>query len=694
MPLSPSGSQIENPSSGGGAVTAVSGNIFVSSVPASGEVPIYVTGSSEFLYGYPLGTLINVATEYGVIADGATDQSTKIQNAMNAVTALRPGLYFPGAASAYICSVAITDPNTGALQTIAGDGGFSTVIKTAGTNNIFTLTHITDGTARNGFQLYGITFEGPQNALTTTSGTQNGVAMSNANHNSGGVDISQVTVKNCTFLGFSGYGLSLTNPILSSVDNCTFESNGQGVLNTGGTTTSFNNCYALLNVGVGYNIVNTQATSLVSCAADSNGIGYLFKGCNACTMVACDCESSIALNTTPTLAARTTTTATITVANNYAVGNFVVISGGTSTFAPLNGRWKIVTASSTQFTFTTTTSGSIASGNPTPMKASIFPGDGIQITVNSQNISIIGAQNYTPGSATAAAFFVDDTSFYVGIDGYYQNTAGGTNDIYLAPGSNNITIQNSIPIGAIAYFPGTNVYTNNVSLAGNSLIYAGNASATTGLTITCDSSGTPTGLLVQDNTNYANANPLIALNQKNASDTGANIQSTSSATANLHLKCVNGSAATVFSVNQAGVIANYNNVATISPGVPSIIGTINITGQVAAVTATTVYTPTVTGLYKLDLHLQWTVAPTSGVIGPVTITYTDGDNSVAQSVIMAMQSTTGTSVTSTTLFTTASQINGSICFYAETGVAIQYAIAQSGTIGSGTWAAHGRLTAL
>jgi hypothetical protein len=149
-----------------------------------------------------------------------------------------------------------------------------------------------------------------------------------------------------------------------------------------------------------------------------------------------------------------------------------------------------------------------------------------------------------------------------------------------------------------------------------------------------------------------------------------------------------------FIVSSAGLCTEYNGISTVSNGLSSVVATVDLTAQVAAKTITTVYTPTATGLYKFSLHIQWTTATTSGVVGPVTITYTDGDNSVAQSVVMAMQSTTGTTVTATTLFTTVSQINGELTIYAKTGIAIQYAIAQSGTIGSGQWAAHGKLEAL
>lgn len=129
--------------------------------------------------------------------------------------------------------------------------------------------------------------------------------------------------------------------------------------------------------------------------------------------------------------------------------------------------------------------------------------------------------------------------------------------------------------------------------------------------------------------------------------------------------------------------------------IPVIAAEVNLTAQTAAKAATTLLTPSVTGFYRISIALKLTTAGTSPVVGPVTITYTDGDGSVAQSIVMALQSTTGTVVTTTVNnTTTTSNVNGSMVIFAKSAVAIQYAIAQSGTIGSGQWSAHIRCEAM
>ena len=71
------------------------------------------------------------------------------------------------------------------------------------------------------------------------------------------------------------------------------------------------------------------------------------------------------LSSTISNAERVSSTATITTsaAHGYVAGDEVVVSGLTSTFAPLNGTYTILTTPlATTFTYTTTTTGSITSG--------------------------------------------------------------------------------------------------------------------------------------------------------------------------------------------------------------------------------------------------------------------------------------------------------------------------------------------
>lgn len=146
-----------------------------------------------------------------------------------------------------------------------------------------------------------------------------------------------------------------------------------------------------------------------------------------------------------------------------------------------------------------------------------------------------------------------------------------------------------------------------------------------------------------------------------------------------------------------GKISKYNSISTVSGGVPSELATVDLTAQTAAKTATTIYTPTATGLYRISIYEQVTTAGTTSILGGATgtvITYTDGDGSVAQSNTVAMESTTGTVVTTSATNTTATNLTGSIVIYAKTGVAIQYAIGYTSTGTVMQFAAHLKVEAL
>ncbi len=131
-------------------------------------------------------------------------------------------------------------------------------------------------------------------------------------------------------------------------------------------------------------------------------------------------------------------------------------------------------------------------------------------------------------------------------------------------------------------------------------------------------------------------------------------------------------------VTQTAKTTTYNNIATVSNGVPAEYATVDLTAQTAAKTATTIYTPTATGMYRVSVYLQvTTAASTSSVLGGTTgvvVTYNDGDGNVAQSDTVALMTTAGAVALNSAGNTTATNLNGSTIIYAKTGVAIQYAI--------------------
>ncbi|MES2287366.1 MAG: hypothetical protein V4547_16860 [Bacteroidota bacterium] len=119
------------------------------------------------------------------------------------------------------------------------------------------------------------------------------------------------------------------------------------------------------------------------------------------------------------------------------------------------------------------------------------------------------------------------------------------------------------------------------------------------------------------------------------------------------------------------------------------IATADIAATASATNTATLATPTADGMYRLTCYLKITVTGTSPVAGPVTITYTDADGSVAQSHVMLLQNTSGAVVTTTVNnSTTTGTVNGSMVMNAKSGTAITYAIAVSGTYAAGRYTCH------
>lgn len=136
--------------------------------------------------------------------------------------------------------------------------------------------------------------------------------------------------------------------------------------------------------------------------------------------------------------------------------------------------------------------------------------------------------------------------------------------------------------------------------------------------------------------------------------------------------------------------------AALPSGIPTQpVAPLLLTAQAAALATTSLFTPAVTGLYRISVSLKLTTTGTSPVVGPVTVTYTDGTDSVAQSKVMSFSSVTGSMVTTTVNNSvTTSNIDGNMTIFAKAGSAVSIAIAESGTIGAGRWAGQVKIEAL
>ncbi len=105
--------------------------------------------------------------------------------------------------------------------------------------------------------------------------------------------------------------------------------------------------------------------------------------------------------------------------------------------------------------------------------------------------------------------------------------------------------------------------------------------------------------------------------------------------------CISKSVADVLNLGGAagvaipGLVASYNGVTTVGSGIPYQTGRTDLTAQAANITAQTLYTPAVTGLYRVSVSIIVTQsATTSSTLPSVVLAWTDGDNSTVQSFTM------------------------------------------------------------
>ncbi len=162
--------------------------------------------------------------------------------------------------------------------------------------------------------------------------------------------------------------------------------------------------------------------------------------------------------------------------------------------------------------------------------------------------------------------------------------------------------------------------------------------------------------------------------------------------------------ATVYSsMSSVGLMNKYNSISTVSNGIPSELATVDLTAQSAAITATTIYTPAASGMFRISVILHvTTAATTSSILGGTTgvvLNYTEPDGSVAQTAFtVAMDDQTGAVVVTANgniTNTTQATSQGTAIIYAKTGVAIQYAIGYTSVgLTAMVFSAHLKLEAL
>lgn len=133
-----------------------------------------------------------------------------------------------------------------------------------------------------------------------------------------------------------------------------------------------------------------------------------------------------------------------------------------------------------------------------------------------------------------------------------------------------------------------------------------------------------------------------------------------------------------FRLASTGLCSTYFGAATAERGLAAVLSSLKMAGKSAAIAPTTLITPGQTGFYRVSVYAKVEVAaatPATSVLGGSTgavLTYTDGVDSVAQSITIILNNQSGAVLvpaTGNTGNSTTTVSYGDVIVYMKTGVA-------------------------
>ena len=245
-----------------------------------------ITGVKTFNAGKLLdkGSRVFDIRTYGALVDGSTDDTTAVQNAIDAASTATGGIvFFPAGVTKVTSSITLKSH----VSLVGVNGGWNSstgsVIKTTATTGDM-LSYSSSTTGLKNVSIENLRIEGPG------SGTGNGIRL----QNTGGTNKPNISfqLKNVKVQGFpGGAGIEVACTITSNWDNVVSESNATGFYLNGGsafaavnTSLSLTNCYANGCTTTGFNIRSTVYSTLHGTAADDCGTAYLIDTCNNVTL--------------------------------------------------------------------------------------------------------------------------------------------------------------------------------------------------------------------------------------------------------------------------------------------------------------------------------------------------------------------------------------------------------------------------
>ena len=456
--------------------------------------------------------------------------------------------------------------------------------------------------------------------------------------------LSGITYTNQTNIAALSGSLALVSGNLVTTNSNVAALSGSLALVSGNLVTTNSNLAALS--GSVSSISGTLSTTVSSVAALSGSLA-LVSGNLVTTNSNLAALSGSVSSISGTLSTTVSNVAALSGSLALVSGNLVTTN---SNLAALSGSVSSISGSlSTTVTNVTALSGSLAlvsgnlvttNSNVTALSGSLALVSGNLVTTNS-NLSTLSGQVATTISNLAAL-----SGSVSSISGSLVNTnsyvAALSGSLALVSGNLVTTNSNLAALsGSVASISGALVVVSGVAFAASGVAY--NALPKTGGTV----------------------GPLVVSGSLTVSGT-----TTLSGALNIYSSTVGGVVATS---GQALVYSGGQWVPGAVSATSTPFATVNLTGQSAAISATTLFNAPTSGLYQINYYGKVTVSgSTSSVLGPLNIISTDPDGNV---VTTLGQSTSNNSVIS-------GFINDSVQVFALSGTNVQYTNAYSSSGGT------------
>ena len=255
-----------------------------------------VTGAKTF----NINTLLDKGSEvynvraYGAVGDGSTDDSTAIQDAIDAAVSAGGGTVFFPRGNYKITTeidlyshVSLVGSATGLDASVKG----STITQVTSNTHALVAEITTD--VIKAVTIENLRIDGPG------STTGHGIYLKNTGDMGTHPPFEGWTFRNVEITGFN-VGIDVESLIVSKFDRVISQENVVGFYFDGGsdgawttisTSVTLDNCFANANTNEGYIVENCNYMTFNACAADDNTTGYYFNGAVAINLNGCGVES-------------------------------------------------------------------------------------------------------------------------------------------------------------------------------------------------------------------------------------------------------------------------------------------------------------------------------------------------------------------------------------------------------------------